>query len=193
MLIHGPRPGRFLPLVEGTTLYVEGRLPDKGGAARFSGFFLSREAGRVVVLARRASMTLAQNQAVVIHLRNGELQHRKARGLRRVHFNSLRFSLDLAPALRRHLGFLTRLAASQDRLITAPLSCLTLGMLLAGLCLGGRAPARTSGLRLAARGLLAVALYQAAFWGVSAAWPGPAGVVLVSALVLAGGALWLWR
>ena len=193
VLIHGPRPGRFLPLVEGTTLYVERRLPDRDGAARFSGFLLSREEGRFVVLARQASMTLAKNQAVVIHLRDGELQHKKARGLRRVRFNTLRFSLDLAPALRRHLGFLTRLAASQDRLLTAPLSCLALGLLLAALCLAGRAPASASGLRLAARGLLAVALYQAAVWGVEAAWPGPAGMALLSAAVMAGSGVVLLR
>ena len=194
VLIHGPRPGRFLPLLEGTTLYVERRLPHGPGAARFAGFLLSRQEGRFVVLARQASMSLASEQAVVLELSDGEFQQiKKDGGLRRVRFSSLRFALDLSPALRRHLGFLTQLARRQDRLLTAPLACLALGLLLTAVGLGRQGLASMEGLRLAARGVLAVSLYQASLWGVEMVWPGPWGAATLSGVVLAGSLLWLVR
>lgn len=201
VLIHGPRPGRFLPLAEGTTLYVERRLPDVDGAASFSGFFLARDRGNFVVLARQATMRLAryetqqgtQQETVVLLLRDGELQEKKKSGLRRVRFSSLRFALDLSPALRRHLGFLSRLAARQDRIIAAPLACLALGLLISALGLGRRGQVKMAGLRLAASGLLAVGLYQAGLWGVEMVWPGPLGAGLLSFAVMVGSLVRLSR
>ncbi len=194
VLIHGPRPGRFLPLTEGTTLYVEHKLPDQQGAARFSGFMLSSQQGRRVVFARQASMSLARGQAVVLRLRDGEIQQKKKDGgLRRVRFTSLRFSLDLSPALRRHLGFLTRLAARHDRLITAPLACLALGLLICAMALGGRGRSNRAGLRLAAWGILAVGLYHAGLWGLEVVWPGPLGAAVLSSAVVVGSVLRLIR
>lgn len=201
VLIHGPRPGRFLPLVEGTTLYVERRLPDRDGAASFSGFMLARDKGKFVILAREASMRLARyetqhgalQETVVLLLRDGELQEKKKGGLRRVRFRSLRFALDLEPALRRHLGFLAQLAARQDRIVAAPLACLALGLLISALGLGRLGQGRMAGLRLAAGGLLAVGLYQAGLWGVEMVWPGPLGAAALSFAVMVGSLVSLTR
>lgn len=187
VLIHGPRPGRFLPLLEGATLYVERRLPDRMGAAHFTGFLLAREEGSLLVFARQASMRLTRHSAVVVDLRDGELQEKKKDGgLRRVRFNSLRFSLDLSPTLRRHLGFLSQLAGRRDRLHAAPLACLALGLLVLALGLGSLGQGKMAGLRLGATGVLAVGLYHGGVWGVEILWPGPLGAALFSSAVVVG-------
>lgn len=188
VLLLGPRPGRFMPLPDQTTLYVQRRLSASADRARFGGFMLSQARQRSVLLAREATVQLMPDRSVVLLLSHGELQLRRPdKGLRRVRFGQLRTTLDLEPALRRDLGFVTRMAATgSQRSGSAPLACLAMALLVG--CLG---QLRGSRLRIAGVAVLAVVVYQAVELMVGVVWPGALGSSLVSAGVGLASLSWL--
>lgn len=192
VLLWGPRPGSFMTLTPGTTLYVQRRLPAPASQARFEGFLLARDGQGSVVLAARATLRLQKDgRTMLLQLEQGELQEKnRSGGLRRVRFSSLRWSLDLEPMLRRHLGFLTQLGARPERALLAPLSCLALGLLVTALGLGRFGGGR---LRLAGAALLGVALFQAGSWGAELLLSPVWGSGLLSGGVMVGSLVALYR
>jgi len=188
VLVLGAAPGRFHRLVDGATLYVQQRLQGEG---RFAGLLLAaaapgQRALNSVLLAREAQVRQVGDLSVLLDLHHGELQQRHPdEGLRRVQFGRLQYTMDLKPALERHLGFLARRAAmGGQHPQEAALACLALGLLAAAIGLGGGGRGRQALL-----GLLGVAAYQAAAWGIGLMESGPLGSVLLAGGVASGALL----
>lgn len=193
-LVLGAQPRRFYqhPVAGGTTLYVEERVRSSEGEARFRGLLLSTHdpkpllrAGKsrsenpgqrkilTILLARRATLRVL-GWSVHLDLEDGELHQRNRQGgLRRIRFRRLQRTLDLAPSLEPHFGFLSRRAADRTRPLKAAGSVLALGLLATAIALGAR-----SRLRMAAAGVAAVLSYQLGSFGIGLVWTG--GPILVA-------------
>jgi hypothetical protein len=187
-LIHGAKAGRFHHLAGGTTFYARRRLGAGDRSVRFQGVLLAQEQPSTVMLAREATLRLVGDSPdLALHLRAGELQQLNRRGgLRRVRFGELERTLDLRRGLAAHFGFLGRRAADPQRVAAAMAHTLALGLLATALGLALR-----SRLRLAAGGILAVAVHQIGCWGMQLVWQ--AGPLALSAAVALGGLAWLVR
>ena len=180
MLLEAPA-GQFRQLGQDTTLHVARRLSAAPGLARFHGFFMSRDGGSEILLARRATARRAGKGGVALELREGEIQQRldQQGGIRRIRFARLTTGLDLGGALDRHLGFLSTMVADPARAGGAAAGCLGLGALALFVALG-----RGGRLRKAALGLTGALAYQALLWGISLVWAGVAGPALLAGLVV---------
>jgi lipopolysaccharide export LptBFGC system permease protein LptF len=178
VLVLRAKPGLFVELWDGVTLYVEQRRRLSSTETEFHGFFLAQDSR--VIVAEKARARLVGDQLLELMLSDGEEQSvNRQGGLRRLQYASLRLRLDLAPALRPHLGFLAALAAERTRAMTGPLSCLALSALALALGLS-----RMSRLRLVAVFFIAGAGYLCGLWGIQAVWPGLVGSALWSAGVI---------
>lgn len=186
MLLQAPA-GQFRQVGEDTTLHVARRLSAPSGQGAFSGFFMSRDSGREILLARRALVRVAGQGGVSLELHDGEIHQRvvgeggPGSGLRKIRFGRLTMGLELGAALDRHLGFLATLSADPARAIHAASLCAGLGCLALLIALG-----RGGRLRKAALGLAGVLAYQALLWGLAMVWTGVAVSALLAAAMVIG-------
>lgn len=100
MLLEAPA-GQFRQVGHGATLHVAKRLPSPAGQGVFEGFFLSRDQGREILLARGATAQGAGHMGVALELRDGEIHQQLASEdgssarIRKIRFARLTTGLDL--------------------------------------------------------------------------------------------------